>query len=123
VRPGRGAVAVLLIVVLGFSLRYSVKPAFVTPIEDRAVPAAAQFIRQSTPESEPVVTMHGTTIDLLYYCDRPGWALAPDTENLEAVLEDCRRQGARWLIVVGRPPDLPGLTPHEDGFHTYQLHN
>ncbi len=65
--------------------------------------------------------MHGTTIDLLYYCDRPGWALAPDTDDLENVLADYRRQGAQWLVVVGTPPDLPAPTHHGKGYHIFRL--
>ncbi len=122
VRPGRTSVAVLLLAAVLFSLRYSVKPAFVTPEQDRRVVAAAEAVRELTAQSEPVVTMHGTTIDLLYYCDRPGWALAPDTENLEMVLDDCRRHGARYLVVVGsKVSALTAPVTDDEGFHIYRL--
>ena len=128
-RPGRMATFGLLAVALVLSMRYAVKPAFVTPEEDRAVVAAGRAIQKLTAEEEPVATMHGATIDLLYYCNRPGWAIAPDTPELDCVLEECRRQGARYLVVAGpeatsgevaalrsRTPVLRG-----DGFCIYQI--
>lgn len=131
-RPGRGATACLLIVVLVLSLRYAAGPAFVTPQEDRAVVAAAAAVRELTEEEEPVVTVHGSTIDLLYYCNRPGWAVAPQTPDLESVLADCRRQGARYAVVAG-PEDAAGVTAapaalerrpvvaRGDGFRVFEL--
>jgi 4-amino-4-deoxy-L-arabinose transferase-like glycosyltransferase len=105
--PGRTMVAVLLLVGLLFSLRYSARPAFVTPVEDRAVVAAGRAVQDLTGADEPVVAMHGTGIDLVYYCNRPGWAIAPETPDLAAVLKDCHRQGARYLVFVGRSAGLP----------------
>ena len=54
-----------------------------------------------TAPGEPVATMHGGGITLLYYCNRPGWFIAPETDDLKRALEECRRQGARWLVVAG----------------------
>ena len=108
-RLGRPATVVLLLSAAILSLRYAVGPAFVTPEEDRGVPAAARAVRELTAENEPIVTMHGTTIDLLYHCDRRGWAVGPERTDLESVLADCRRQGANYLVVVGRRP--PALSP------------
>ncbi len=128
-RPSRTATVGLLLVALVLSLRYAVKPAFVTPEEDRAVVAAGRAVQALTAQEEPVVTMHGATIDLLYYCNRPGWAIAPDTPELDCVLQQCRRQGARYLVVAG--PEaissrVPALEPHTpllrgDGFCIYAL--
>ncbi len=120
-RPGRAAVAVLLAVALILSLRYTVRPAFVTPGEDRGVLKAAREVRRLTAEDEPVVTIHGTTIDLLYYCRRPGWALEPDHPELEAALEDCRSQGARYVVVVGRGPSLRSPVAWGDNFRIHRL--
>jgi len=128
-RPGRTATAGLVIVALVLSMRYAVKPAFVTPEDDRAVVRAGQAAQELTAAEEPVVTMHGATIDLVYYCHRPGWAVAPDTPELNAVLEECRRQGARYLVVAGpeaasgRPKALDAHTPvvRGQGFCVYQL--
>jgi hypothetical protein len=122
-RAGRTAAGMLLIVATGLSLRYAARSAFVTPKEDRSVPAAARAVQELTTPDEPLVTMHGTAIDLLYYCDRPGWALqAGGRHRLEAFLETCRRQGARYLVAVGRQPpaDLPPVA-HGDGFRIYRL--
>jgi hypothetical protein len=127
-RPGRAACAGLLLVAVVLALRYAAKPAFFTPEEDRAVVAAGRAVRALTDAEEPVVTMHGTTIDLLYYSNRPGWAIAPDTPRLASLLEDCRRQGARYLVVAGPEAagPMPALAAHArvvrgDGFSIYRL--
>jgi len=110
-RPGRAAIAGVLAVALLFSLRYAARPAFATPTEDRGVTAAAAAVRELTAAAaavreltspdEPVATMHGSTIDLLYYCNRAGWALSPDDPLLAEKLADCRRGGARLLALAG----------------------
>jgi hypothetical protein len=128
-RPGRTATAGLLLVALVLSMRYAVKPAFVTAEEDWAVVAAGQAIQALTPEEEPIVTMHGTGIDLLYYANRPGWAVDPETADLGAVLEDFRGQGARFLVVAGceaASGELEALDAYEpvldgDGFCIWEL--
>ena len=121
VRPGWTTVVVIVAAALLFSARYSVKPAFVTPPEDRAVVAAARAVRQLTAEDEPIITMHGTSPDLLYYCDRPGWALDPATPELADELERYRRQGARYLVVVGEVLIHAKLVTDGDGFGVYRL--
>lgn len=121
VRPGRAAVAGLLLVALLLSFRYALRPALVTPDEDRGVLAAAREVQRLSAENEPVVTMHGTGIDLLYYCRRPGWAVPPDEPELEAVLEDCRSRGARYVVVVGEGPILQSLVSSGDNFRIHRL--
>jgi 4-amino-4-deoxy-L-arabinose transferase-like glycosyltransferase len=100
--------AALLLLGLALSLRYSVKPAFVTPREDRGVVAAGRGIQALAQPEEPVVTVHGSTIDLLYYCDRPGWALPPGTRSFERRLAEYRREGARYLAIA----NLDQLSKH-----------
>ena len=92
--------AALVSLALAFSLRYSFKPAFVTPLEDRGVVAAGRAMQALAGSEEPVVTMHGSTIDLLYYCNRPGWALPPGSRSLEGKLAEYADQGARYLAVA-----------------------
>ena len=92
---GPSATAILLAAALLFSLRYAVRPALVTPQADRAVVPAGQAIQKLTSDEEPVATMHGTGIDLLYYCRRPGWARSPDAPQLDKALNDCRRPRRR----------------------------
>ena len=97
---------------------YAVRPAFVTPAEDRGVLAAARAIRQRTAEEEPVATCHGTGIALLYYCDRPGWAV--DTANPAPA--QYARQGARYLVVVGSNESFGQARVKEgDNFCIYEL--
>jgi len=69
------------------------------------VAAAGRALQSLAGPEDRVITMHGTGIDLLYYCDRPGWALSPDEPDLPARLADLRRAGARWLVLVGRAPE------------------
>lgn len=99
--PSRAAVAGLLAAAIVFSLRYSLKPAFETPFEDRAVVAAGRAVQALTLPEEPVATIHGGGITLLYYCNRPGWFIDPQTDDLKAALNECHRQGARYLVVAG----------------------
>jgi len=120
-QPGRLATTVLALLILVFSLRHAVGPAFVTPAEDRAVIVAAEKIREWVPPGRPIVTMHGTGIDLLYYCDRPGWVVTPDGD-LEEVLPDYMRGGAGYLVVVGDGPRLPEVPKSQgNGFRIHRL--
>jgi hypothetical protein len=128
IRPGRRAVFALLAITVALSLRYAARPAWFTPEEDRAVVAAGKAVQQRTKVGQPVVTMHGTSIDLLYYCNRAGWAVAPDSPQLETTLKGCRRQGARYLVVAGpaaadEPDWLKPAAPafQGDGFRIYRL--
>ncbi|HEX7377635.1 MAG TPA: hypothetical protein VF278_11015, partial [Pirellulales bacterium] len=68
--------------------------------EDRAVTTAAAALRGMSQANERTVTLHGAAPDLLYYCDRPGWALSVNDPRFEETLASCRRQGARWLVVA-----------------------
>jgi len=92
--------AVCLLVTVACSVRYSLRPVFVTPWEDRGVVAAAHESQRFIAPDEPVVTMHGSTIDLLYHCDRRGWAISPERSDLSSSLAACQRHGARVLVVA-----------------------
>jgi len=50
-----------------------------------------------------VIAIHGSSPDLLYYCNRPGWAIAAGKPQLSARIEECRRQGAGWLVIIDQP--------------------
>jgi 4-amino-4-deoxy-L-arabinose transferase-like glycosyltransferase len=106
--------AICLLLGAGCSWRLSATPAFATPAEDRAVTVAAAAAREVSAPSEPVATLHGAGCDLLYYCDRPGWALSTNDPRLAEKLDECRRQGARLLVVadlasVARAPAAESL--------------
>ena len=126
-RPGRMARAAVLLVSLLFAVRYAAKPAFVTPAEDRAVVPAGRAIQGVAGPDEPVVTMHGTAIDLLYYCNRPGWALPPDAPDLASVLAARQAEAVRWLVFVGAdntaPPELADfpISIQGPGYAVYNL--
>jgi len=101
-RPWRlGAV---MAITLACSLRYSVRPAFVTPAEDRSVVAASVALQELAAPGDRVVAAHGSSLDLLYYCDRAGWALDLDHADVLEQVAEKRRQGARWLAVAGEEP-------------------
>jgi hypothetical protein len=127
VRPSRATVFVLAAIGLAFSLRYAARPAFTTPDEDRAVVSAGRAVQRLTDANEPVVTMHGTSIDLIYYCERPGWAVPPDTPKLADALDEQRRNGARFLVVVGddaamdRPAGIARPAIDGKGYRIYRL--
>ncbi|MBX3411959.1 MAG: glycosyltransferase family 39 protein [Pirellulales bacterium] len=99
-QPRRVWVGLAMLITLACALRYAVGPAFVTPAEDRGVLAAAAEVQRLAPRGEPIVTMHGSTIDLLYYCDRRGWAVPPEHDSLTETIDDYRRQGARYLALA-----------------------
>ncbi len=124
VQPRRWTVGVLVLVAIGLSLRYAVGPAFATPPEDHSVVAAGRTAARLASTGEPVATIHGSGLDLLYYCDRAGWALDADSPELPAQIEDCRRQGARYLVVTGSPTAVRGLgmpMVEGQGFAVYRL--
>lgn len=83
------------------ALRYAIGPAYRTHPEDRGVIAAAEAVRKRSQPEERVATIHGSTIDLLYYCDRPGWALDIADAKLERKLYDSQERGAKLLAVSG----------------------
>lgn len=95
-----GAVAVVVLLALLFSLRYAARPAFAIPYEDRGVVAAGRAVDRHAAAGDRLVSMHGSTIDLLYYSGRIGWAVAPDSPDLPRQLAEARRHGARWLVVA-----------------------
>jgi 4-amino-4-deoxy-L-arabinose transferase-like glycosyltransferase len=121
-RQGRLAVAVVLLAALLLSLRYAVKPAFFTPAEDRAVVAAGRAVQQYAAEKEPVVALHGTSLDLLYYCDRPGWTVSPPAPHLGRQLDDGQQQRARYAVVVGaQASGLGEMVAEGDGYTVYRV--
>ncbi|HXT59915.1 MAG TPA: hypothetical protein VN699_14855, partial [Pirellulales bacterium] len=68
--------------------------------EDRDVLAAAAAVQELTHEGEPVATLHGAAIDLLYYCNRTGWAFSVNDRRLADKLQMARKAGGRWLAVA-----------------------
>ncbi|HLA84115.1 MAG TPA: glycosyltransferase family 39 protein [Thermoguttaceae bacterium] len=130
-RPSRMAMGLFLALALVASLRYTSGPLLNIPAEDRAVLPASRVVREQTAQDELVVTMHGSGIDLLYYCDRPGWALEPNDPRLADRLAECARAGAKLLAIVdvehdaspdraGRLPSMP-LVAEGEGFRVYRL--
>ncbi|HEY5311213.1 MAG TPA: glycosyltransferase family 39 protein, partial [Pirellulales bacterium] len=104
----RKASLALLAVALVLSLRYAALPAFSTPAEDRGVLPAALAVARHSAADERVVAIHGTSFDLLYYCDRAGWAPPVDDDRLAEKLDDYRAHGARLLAIA----DVASLSAH-----------
>lgn len=102
--PSRLAQAGVLAVALLMGARHVAGPMLRVAAEDRGVVAAGRAAARASRPEEPVVTLHGTTIDLLYYCDRPGWAIDPASPRRAEQIEDCRRRGARLAVVAGSEP-------------------
>lgn len=109
--------------------RWSWRAGFTTPDEDRAVTAAAQAVREQTTATERVLAMHGTTLDLLYYCDRRGWSMSPGDQRLVQRVAECRRQGATAVVAVASSAALDDLsyrlqqppTTRGNGFALFRL--
>jgi 4-amino-4-deoxy-L-arabinose transferase-like glycosyltransferase len=99
--PARPTQFALAAIGLLIAARYTVGPAYRIPVEDRDVTAAGLQVQHLTTADEPVVTLHGSTLDLLYYCDRTGWALDVDDPALLQGIESSRQHGARRLVIVG----------------------
>jgi len=97
---GRRGAIVAAALSLAVAARLSIAPAFVTPDEDRTDTVAATALREVAGADEPVATLHGATIDLLYYCDRRGWALNADDPELSVRLAEARSRGAKHLVVA-----------------------
>ena len=85
---------------LMLALRLAIGPAFETPPGDEAVEVAATAAQAATPPDQPLATLHGSSVDLLYYCDRRGWALNAADPEFAAKVTDAVARGARYLIVA-----------------------
>ena len=100
-RPWRprtqAAIAVLSVVI---ALRFAVGAAYRTPEEDVAVLPAARAAQEMLGPDEPVATLHGSGVDLLYYCDRRGWALDAGDQRFGEKLADAKARGARHLVIA-----------------------
>lgn len=82
------------------ALRLAIGPAFATPPGDEAVEVAAAAARAAIPTGQPIATLHGSSVDLLYYCDRRGWALNAADPEFAAKVTEAAARGARYLIVA-----------------------
>lgn len=104
------SVGALLLVSMTFTVRYAAGPAWRTPVEDQGVISAAQAAALLLAPHEPVATLHGSTLDLLYYCDRSGWALDIGSQTFAQDLNAAVQGGARHLVVA----NLASLPRHPD---------
>ncbi len=106
-RPGSWALVAGSVLWLALSFKLAYAPAFVTPAEDSSVIAAAEKVRRYIPPESRIVTVHGTSLSLLYHCDRPGWVweirptdAALDAQAMAVQLDAYRKQGAEWLVIA-----------------------
>lgn len=118
---GRRLLAAVAGLGLACSLRYGVRPAFVTPAEDTMVIAAAQRVQALTPPGTRIVTMHGWTVDLLYYANRPGVALGVDERDLDLRLAEQQQAGAQLLAVAAQQDFLQLPLGTQRALSEYQL--
>lgn len=101
--PSKKWPAALVAASLLIAARYTIGPTWRLHQEDRDVVAAAAELQNLTTTDEPVVTIHGSTLDLLYYCDRRGWALNAADDFIVDKLVAARNQGAKRIVVVHPP--------------------
>lgn len=106
-RSGSWALVAGIVLWAALSFKLAYVPAFVTPAEDSSVIAAAEKVRLYSPPESRIVTVHGTSLSLLYHCDRPGWVweLRPADPEITAgeiarQLDAYRNQGAEWLVIA-----------------------
>lgn len=66
---------VFLAIFLFASFRYSLHPAFKTPIEEKPYLSQTEIVKEVIPQSAKVVVV-GARPPFLYYCDRMGWDLS-----------------------------------------------
>ncbi len=130
--PSRWLTTAVVVIALLFSARYSVRPAFVTPAEDRSVVQAATALRSLADTDDKIIASHGTTLDLLYYADRRGWGMPMTGDDVAQRIEGRRAEGAEWLVIAGESK-LSLAEPAEgalqkypvaasgDGFRVYRL--
>jgi hypothetical protein len=93
------AVAVGL-VWLVLSLRFGLAAAYTDHFEDRGVLPAAAAIQALTEAEEPILVLHGTAPDLLYYCNRPGHLWPARIDDPAALLADHAQSGVRYFVVA-----------------------
>lgn len=119
------AVAMILIAALAGSLRWSVGPVWRAPRREPDLAAAGRAIDQWVAPHEPLLTLHGSSVDLLYYCDRAGWAMSAETAAAEAFWAPYAAQQARFLVAAGTdvPPAVERLpcVQRGEGFAVYRL--
>lgn len=115
-----GALSCLIAVVPLCYLRLAWRPAFVTPPEDRMVVAAAAAVRAVSCPADRVITMHGSTLSLLYYCDRAGWAIHARSPKFAQRWTEALAEGARWAIVT-QPEQLVHLPQVQTRLATLRL--
>lgn len=127
-RPSEILWGLICIVAIGFGARYAAGPVFKIPPEDQGVQAAGLAVQKLAKPDEPVVTIHGSSLDLLYYCDRPGWVLSVELPDLAQRLAQCRKQGARLLVIADSESKLVELAMAQsavkekgEGYRIYDL--
>jgi hypothetical protein len=78
-RTGKVFLGVTILII---SFRYSFAPMFIIPEYDRHVVSAGKYIDENALRNSLVVASHGTSTDLLYYCNRTGWSFSVKREKL-----------------------------------------
>ena len=57
------------------------------------LPAAVMLCNVASAVPEPIVAVHGSNFDLLYYCDHPGWAAPVDDAKFAEHVADAASHG------------------------------
>lgn len=99
-RPTPKLTAFLIACNLVLVARYTIGPTWRPQAEDRYVTEAATELQKIAASNEPVATVHGSTLDLLYYCDRRGWAFDAADEGLPERFRLAQARGAKRLVIV-----------------------
>lgn len=105
------------LVTIGLSLPLVIRPAFESPADLRGVVEAGEFLDQIAADADRVITLHGTSIELLYYTHRPGWAIDPEDQALDQKIASHVREGARWIVAAGSEESLESLAQKLPRWH------
>ena len=99
--PSRAAVAAVLALVLAAVDAACVRAGLCHPGRRPRRCRRWRCARSLAPPDEPIVAVHGSNFDLLYYCDHPGWAVPVDDPQFAAPRSRRRaRQGAHSLVIA-----------------------
>lgn len=119
----RISIAMIVMMMIGASLRYSLSPALGASTEDKNMLKIARVADKMLPKNVLILTAYGTNPALLYYSHRKGWPFYIKIENFDPnspsarsmflcgdklifdsikMLKERIEQGARYLVVADK---------------------
>lgn len=78
----RVSLGLVMVLILGISMRYAFNPSFVTPESEKYAIETARAAKKIIPQNSKVIASLGSGIGLLYYMDRKGWPFIAEESKL-----------------------------------------